>query len=124
MAKYFVFLNFLLFILISCSSPQKPQITFDHNPINLGEIKCGNVENFSLLVSNRNKFDLEIKKISTSCGLMLISDSSFIITKGQAVNINFLYVADNPGKYEEVILIYSDAKPRFSFIDVIAEVSE
>jgi|GEM_PF-3759648 len=124
MAKYFVFLNFLLFILISCSSPQKPQITFGPDSINLGKIKSGNVEYFSLLASNLNKFDLEIKKISTSCGLMLISDSSFIITKGQVVNINFLFVADNPGKYEELILIYSEAEPRFSFIDVIAEVSE
>lgn len=124
MAKYFVFLNSLFFILLSCSSPQKPQITFDPDPINLGEIKSGNVAYFSLHVINLNKPDREIKKIVTSCGLMLISDSSFIITKGQAVNINFLYVADNPGKYEEVILIYSDAKPRFSFIDGIAEVSE
>lgn len=72
MTRYLVFIHLIL-LLISCSTATQyekkgPELVFERDTVNLGEIVIGDSTSFKIDVTNEGADSLEIKNIAYGCG--------------------------------------------------------
>lgn len=112
LAHIFVFV-FLINIGFSqeneTQSKAKAEIMFDKSIHNFGKIEYGNETSFLFEFKNVGKKPLVIQKVETSCGCTIADKPEQPIKPKETAYINVIYEADEVGKFQKSIKIYSNA---------------
>ena len=113
-----IIINIFVFILLIVSgfsqeantqSKAKAEIMFDKSIHNFGKIEYGNEASFLFEFKNVGKKALVIQKVETSCGCTIADKPDQPIKPKETAYINVIYEADEVGKFQKSIKIYSNA---------------
>ena len=110
----------LLLLLFSCKNKNElSRLKIIDPKINIGDVKFGSVKKFHLKIKNIGNSDLVLKKIQPSCKCVVISSNKpLIIDPNETIDIILEYHAIEYGRSDETIVIYSNTKEKFSFVNI------
>jgi len=90
-------------------SKAKAEIMFDKSIHNFGKIEYGNEVTYLFEFKNVGKKALVIQKLETSCGCTVADKPEQPIKPKETAYITVVYEADEVGKFQKSIKIYSNA---------------
>jgi len=83
-------------ILTAEEKANAPEIAFDNNTFNFGEIKQGEKVEHTFIISNNGKSNLFIRKVKASCGCTAVSPAEDVIAAGSSTTMKVIF--DSRGK--------------------------
>jgi len=93
----------------NAKSKLKAEIMFEKSIHNFGKIKYGNDATYLFEFKNVGKKPLVIQKLESSCGCTVADKPEQPIKPKKTANITVVYKADEIGKFQKSIKIYSNA---------------
>lgn len=114
----------VLVVFASCKHADEiPKIKIINSKIDIGTVVFGHKKSFNIFIENAGESDLIIKKIQPSCKCILNDERKENIIKSKdTLKISLTYFANEVGSTEESIVVLSNAKEKFNFIKVKANV--
>ena len=109
--KYFLIT--ILYLVVSVTFAQestKTEIMFNKKIYNFGKIKYGNEVSYQFEFKNIGKNPLIIQNIETSCGCTVAQKPDYPVKPKQKDYITVVYNADEIGKFQKSIKIFSNSK--------------
>ena len=118
---------FVLFVSIGFSQEKKDnskaEIMFDKTIHNFGKIEYGKEVTYLFEFKNVGKAPLVIQKVETSCSCTVVDKPEKPILPKEVAYITVVYDADEEGKFQKSVKIYSNAvtSPYIVYIKGVVE---
>lgn len=104
--RYYKFVN----SLFASSDTTRNKVSFDKLRHDFGNIKYGEPQSATFILTNNGNSPLVINNIETTCGCTVPTWDKSPISPNSSSEITVLYKADKTGFFQQKIFVYSNAK--------------
>ena len=104
---------FALFILLSISLLAQPQINFDEESYDFGNIRQGDVVTHHFVIRNNGNEDLQIERVRASCGCTAAAPDKDVLTPGDSTTVKVTFDSNGrKGVQKKYVYVFSNDPKR------------